>query len=70
MHVRFAVPNDLETCLHLDDSFDTRRVWQLDLRESRDHVSAQLRSAALPRELRLDYPSPDDACLLYTSRCV
>lgn len=68
MHIRFAVPEDLESCLRLDASFDTRRVWQLDLREARDQISAQVRAAALPRELRLDYPSPHDALLMHWQR--
>jgi len=68
MYVRFAVPNDLEACLRLDPSYVTRHVWQLDLREGRDQVAAQLRSAALPRELRLDYPSPDSALLMHWQR--
>ncbi len=63
MQIRFATPSDIPNCLQLDASSETRRVWQLDLRESRDQVSAHLRSATLPRELRLDYPSPDDALL-------
>ena len=68
MQIRFATPNDIPLCLQLDASSETRRVWQLDLRESRDQVAAHLRSATLPRELRLDYPSPDDALLLHWQR--
>ena len=68
MQIRFATPNDIPHCLQLDASSETRRVWQLDLRESRDQVAAHLRSATLPRELRLDYPSPDDALLLHWQR--
>ncbi|MEA3336231.1 MAG: GNAT family N-acetyltransferase [Chloroflexota bacterium] len=52
----------------LDGSFDTRRVWQLDLREGRDQVSTQLRATSLPRELRLDYPSPEEALLMHWQR--
>lgn len=68
MHIRFAAPNDLEGCLHLDSAFDTRRVWQLDLREGREQVAVHLRIVALPRELRLDYPTPDDALLMHWQR--
>ena len=68
MHVRFATPNDIEPCLQLDSPFDTRRVWQLDLRESREQVSAQLRTTTLPRELRLDYPAPNNAMLMHWQR--
>jgi GNAT superfamily N-acetyltransferase len=68
MHVRFATPNDIEACLQLDSTFDTRRVWQLDLRESREQVAAQLRTATLPRELRLDYPAPNNALLMHWQR--
>ncbi len=68
MHVRFATPNDIEICQQLDTSFETRRVWQLDLRESREQVSAHLRTTTLPRELRLDYPAPGNALLMHWQR--
>jgi GNAT superfamily N-acetyltransferase len=68
MQIRFATPDDLDECLELDSSFETRRVWQLDLREGRDQVSVQIRAAALPRELRVDYPSPKEALLMHWQR--
>ncbi len=40
----------------------------MDLRESREQVSAQLRTTTLPRELRLDYPAPNNAMLMHWQR--
>lgn len=68
MHVRFATSHDILACLRLDVSFDTRRVWQLDLRESREQISALLRTTTLPRELRLEYPAPGNALLMHWQR--
>lgn len=68
MYVRFATINDLEACLHLDATFETRRVWQLDLREAREQVSVLLRTTPVPRELRVDYLSPNDALLMHWQR--
>lgn len=68
MHIRPAVPNDLEACLQLDASFDTERVWQLDLREGRTQISAQLRTVDLPRQMRVDYPAPHNALLMHWQR--
>lgn len=68
MHIRFAMPNDLPACLQLDASFDTERVWQLDLREARTQVSAQLRVVDLPRQMRVDYPAPHNALLMHWQR--
>jgi GNAT superfamily N-acetyltransferase len=68
MHLRHAIPADLDRCLELDASFDSERVWQLDLRPGRDAVSAQLRATDLPRQLRVDYPSPQDALLMHWQR--
>lgn len=68
MHIRSAVPNDLSACLQLNASFDTQRVWQLDLRETRSQVSAQLRAVDLPRQVRVDYPAPHNALLMHWQR--
>lgn len=68
MHVRLATSHDILDCLRLDASSDTRRVWQLDLRESREQISASLRVTALPRDLRLDYPAPGNALVMHWQR--
>lgn len=68
MHIRFAAPNDLPACLQLDASFDTERVWQLDLRDNRTQVAVQLRSVDLPRQIRVDYPAPHNALLMHWQR--
>lgn len=68
MRIRPAVPHDLSACLQLDASFDTTRVWQLDLRNARTQVAAHLRVVDLPRQVRVDYPSPDSALLMHWQR--
>jgi GNAT superfamily N-acetyltransferase len=62
------MPDDLDICLQLDASFHTQHVWQLDMREARGQFAAQLRATDLPRELRVDYPSPDNALLMHWQR--
>jgi GNAT superfamily N-acetyltransferase len=68
MHLRHATLADLDHCLELDASFDTERVWQLDLRPGRDSISSQLRATELPRQLRVDYPLPHDTLLMHWQR--
>lgn len=68
MQIRHAIPADLDFCLQLDASFDTKRVWQLDLRENRSQIAAQIRATDLPRELRVDYPGPHEALLMHWQR--
>ena len=67
MHVRFAVPNDLETCLHLDDLFDTRRVCSLIYVRAATCLGAAA-LGGVAAELRLDYPSPESALLMHWQR--
>lgn len=68
MHIRHAIPADLDYCLELDASFETGHVWQLDLRESREQAVAQVRMTALPRLLRVAYPAPTEALLMHWQR--
>ena len=68
MRIRHAVPADIDRCLHLDASFETGRVWQLDLRDSRELISNTLRTTPLPRQLQVPYPSPGDALLMHWQR--
>lgn len=68
VRIRHAVPADIELCLQLDGSFDTERVWQLELRDHRDRFTVQIRATELPRQLRVDYPTPHNALLMHWQR--
>ncbi len=68
IQIRHALPADLDYCLQLDGSFDTQRVWQLDMRESHQRVDVQLRATPLPRELRVAYPTPTESLLVHWQR--
>lgn len=68
MHIRHAIPADIERCLQLDASFETARVWQLKLRDGREQISSELRAVPLPRQLRVPFPTPDKSLLMHWQR--
>ncbi len=56
MKIRTAKASDMETCVSLDHSYTTGRVWQMDTREINGAITITFRVAHLPREIQVDYP--------------
>ncbi len=48
--------DELGDCLKLDHSYETDRVWQVDMREEAGSVTVRFRSVRLPREMYVEYP--------------
>lgn len=60
MRIRPARSQDLEVCAALDHSFTTESVWQVERREENGAMTVVLRTARLPREIRVQYPRQGD----------
>ncbi|MBO9309258.1 MAG: GNAT family N-acetyltransferase [Chloroflexi bacterium] len=57
VNVRAATPDDLPACLALNLSYETDYVWQVDVRgDESGAIAIGLRTARLPRLLRVTYP--------------
>ena len=56
MLTRPAQLEDLDVCLAIDPSFVTDRVWQMNLCEEREAITASFRAVRLPRPIQVGYP--------------
>ena len=63
MNIRPAQARDLETCLSLDESFETEYVWQVDTGRDPGAVQLSFRTTRLPRAMRVNVNAPRDAIL-------
>jgi len=54
--IRPAVLHDLHDCFHLDSSYETDCVWQLEQREDGTGIAVTLRPVRLPRPVRVVHP--------------
>jgi GNAT superfamily N-acetyltransferase len=53
---RAASVDDFEGCLAVDHSFQTRRVWQLNVTERDDVRQVRFQTVKLPKETAVSYP--------------
>lgn len=61
MHVYAAELADVNVCYHMDKSFTTDYVWQMQTREQERTIDIRFDAVRLPRSMRVDYPrSPDE----------
>ncbi len=63
MNIRPAQARDLETCLSLDESFETEYVWQVESGRMTGAVQLAFRPTRLPRAMRVMGNAPRDAIL-------
>jgi ribosomal protein S18 acetylase RimI-like enzyme len=54
--IRDATEDDLAACLHLDLSYETDYVWQMDVRDDAGAIAVGFRTVRLPRMMRVVYP--------------
>ncbi len=63
MNIRPAQARDLETCLALDESFETEYVWQMETTRGEGQVQLGFRTTRLPRPMRVHVEGTRDAML-------
>lgn len=63
MTIRPAQARDLETCLALDESFETEYVWQMDTAREDGNVRLGFRLTRLPRAMRVRPENAREAML-------
>ncbi|KAA3648118.1 MAG: GNAT family N-acetyltransferase [Chloroflexi bacterium] len=54
--IRPAVAADLEYLVHMDHSYHTDFVWQMDMQNNEHQVGVTFRETRLPRSMRVEYP--------------
>lgn len=53
MEIRLGDKEDLNTCLAIDDGFDTEYVWQMEEQNRVGHIAVGFRLTHLPRPMRV-----------------
>lgn len=69
MIIRRADLADLNTIVALDHSYTTEHVWQLVNRETNSEISALLRLAPLPRQLKVPWTHDVETLRRIVNRC-
>lgn len=62
--IRPVLDEELNTCIALDHSAVTERVWQVDVTEAQDEFIYNFRVVRLPRPMNIAYPQDPQAMLL------
>lgn len=63
MQVRPAELADLNICYHIDASYTTEYVWQMQLQEDEHALDVRFDTVRLPRSMRVAYPRQPDELL-------
>jgi ribosomal protein S18 acetylase RimI-like enzyme len=56
IRIRNAASEDINSIMDLDHSFETERVWQMELEPVATMMGARFRSTRLPRPMKVNYP--------------
>jgi len=54
--IRQFVPTDLPDLLHIDHSYHTDFVWQMEVNQEEKEIKVKFKEVRLPRSMRVDYP--------------
>jgi ribosomal protein S18 acetylase RimI-like enzyme len=60
IEIRPALPVDLESLIHIDHSYLTTYVWQMDRFIEKRMIDIHFRETRLPRSVRVEYPNPPE----------
>ena len=58
IEIRPATSDDIPRLIALDHSYESERVWQMDVQHENGQIDIQFREARLPRRVRVTYPRP------------
>jgi GNAT superfamily N-acetyltransferase len=63
IHIRRSTLHDLNDCLTLDASYDTQRVWQMNLQVRSNRIQIDFSQVYLPRVVNIQVPSGSENLL-------
>lgn len=58
IQIRPAISSHVNDLISIDHSYTSSYVWQMEIQQSKDQVSARFRKVHLPRSVRVKYPRP------------
>jgi GNAT superfamily N-acetyltransferase len=56
IEIRPAISSDIHPLMSIDHSYTSNYVWQMEIQQTNDQVSARFRKVHLPRSVRVKYP--------------
>jgi GNAT superfamily N-acetyltransferase len=67
VEIRPGINEDIEILSHLDHTYETEYVWQMDRELSAENMAISFREIHLPRKIKMEYPHSIDVMALGVS---